>query len=443
MGIFSRLIALLKFGASPDNLVRKGTAMAKKENYLGAAEQFKKALELDPLYISAYDGLGKAFFRLGFREEAEREFTIADGLERLQEDRNDLDAGVRLGWALVGKSMYKQANMLLDPLLKESPYNPHLLKIIGLSHKGLGQDKKAREVFRVGLDRWPKDTDFYQHLGSLEIKSGNKAEGEKLINIARLMAKIDAEPHDASARYEMARVIYSRKKFNEAAEFMRQAVALEKDNADYWYFLGDCYHRAGLQPAAADAVKEATKLAPSDPKPHKLLAQIYQYMGKFEESKSVKQIASVLEGGQSTSKSPQQGAKFIKYLLSIGKGEDAKNSLNDLQAKWPDSIDLKLIEGRLMVKDALYGEAIGILKEVAQQKEDWAEPHIWMAVAYQKLGDNMSALAEGQLATRLAPKSHVIHKIFGDILREQKKFGMAENAYETAENLRLSHKGKS
>ena len=26
------------------------------------------------------------------------------------------------------------------------------------------------------------------------------------------MAKIDAEPHDASARYEMARVIYSRKK---------------------------------------------------------------------------------------------------------------------------------------------------------------------------------------------------------------------------------------
>ena len=55
----------------------------------------------------------------------------------------------------------------------------------------------------------------------------------------------------------------------------------------------------------------------------------------------------------------------------------------------------------------------------------------------------MSALAEGQLATRLAPKSHVIHKIFGDILREQKKFGMAENAYETAENLRLSQKGKS
>ena len=63
-------------------------------------------------------------------------------------------------------------------------------------------------------------------------------------------------------------------------------------------------------------------------------------------------------------------------------------------------------------------------------------------MAFQRIGDKMSALAEGQLATRLAPKSHTAHKVLGDILREQGKFSMAENAYETAEHLKPSKKDK-
>ncbi|MEW5723838.1 MAG: tetratricopeptide repeat protein, partial [Thermodesulfobacteriota bacterium] len=123
-------------------------------------------------------------------------------------------------------------------------------------------------------------------------------------------------------------------------------------------------------------------------------------------------------------------------LLSISFYEDAENKLEEFLLKWPDSHDLKVIHGRILFKNGNYLEALGILKEVAQAREDWAEPHIWMAMAYQRLGDSMSALAEGQLATRLAPKSHTAHRVLGDILREQKKFSMAENAYEMAENLR-------
>jgi Flp pilus assembly protein TadD len=83
-----------------------------------------------------------------------------------------------------------------------------------------------------------------------------------------------------------------------------------------------------------------------------------------------------------------------------------------------------------------YQEAVQLLKRLVSIKNEVAEPHIWIGMCYQRLGDNMGALAEAQLATRLAPKSYTAHKVLGDILREQKKLSQANAAYEVAEMMR-------
>jgi tetratricopeptide (TPR) repeat protein len=436
MGFIERLLALLKMGANPEHLTRKASALAAKEEYLAAVEKFKKALELDPLYVPAFDGLGRAYFRLGFREESEREFAIADGLERLAEDPHDLEAAVKLGRALMNKGHYKLVITTLAPAFEKYSKHPELLKIFGVSYRNLGQDKKARELFQAGIQRAPRDPDFYVHLAGIENKLGKKDEAERLSETAKLMTQVDSDPGNVAARYNLGRLFFMRGLYNEAADYLRQAVSIDKLNPDNWLFLGQCYQKASLYPASADAFKQACKLAPSDPRPQKALAQIYQLMSRFDESKAAKQVAMILEEGQGETRSPQQAAKFLKYLLSIGLSDEAKKHLDEMLAIWPDNMDLQMILGRFMVKENRFQEAVDILGMVAMERENWAEAHIWLAVAYQRLGDTMSALAEGQLATRLAPKSHVIHKIFGDILREQKKFSMAENAYETAEHLK-------
>lgn len=409
---------------------------------MAAVEQFKKALAEDALYIAAYDGLGKAYFRLDFRKEADREFAIADGLERLKIEPDDVDAAVKMGRAMMDKGLHRFAVGYLDPLVKRHPRHPDLLKTTGLVHRSMANDKQALELLRAGVKLMPRDPEFYLYLGALETKVGNKEDGERLTNISRLMSSVQSDPMNAVARYELGRHFYDRELYSDAAEYLRQAVGLDRTNLDYWLFLGECYQKAGLYPAALDAYKQASKYHPSDPQPHKSLAQVYQFMGKFDEGRTAKQTAAILEAGRSDEQSPQEAARFIKYLLSIRQGDAARTSLNASLSKWPDSLELKLIKGRLLVKDANYMEAVHILRQVVDQKESWAEPHIWLAVAYQRLGESMQALAEGQLATRLAPKSHVIHKLFGDILRDQKKFGMAENAYETAENLKSTKKAK-
>ena len=442
MGLIDRLISLFSFSVSPENLVRKGRSLAAKGEYMAAVEQFKKALAEDPLYIPAYDGLGKAYFRLDFRKEADREFAIADGLERLRIEPDDVEAAVKMGRAMMDKGLHRLAVGYLDPLAKKHPRNPDLLKTAGLLHRGMSNDKRALELLRAGVKLMPRDPEFYLYLGVLETKVGNKEDGERLTNISRLMGRIQSDPMDAVGRYELGRHFYDRELYSDAAEYLRQALGLDRVKLDYWLFLGECYQKAGLYPAAMDAYKQASKYHPSDPRPHKSMAQVNQFMGKFEEARTSKQAASILEAGRSEQQTPQQVAKFVKYLLSIGQNDEARASLNTNLSKWPDSLELLLIHGRLLVKDANYMEAIHILRQVVEQKESLAEPHIWMAVAYQRLGESMQALAEGQLATRLAPKSHAIHRLYGDILREQKKFGMAENAYETAEHLKPSKKAK-
>ena len=440
MGIVDRLFAMFGWGATSEALVSRAERMVKKEDVSAAVELYKKALAVDPKYIPAYDGLGKTYFRMGFRDEAEREFAIAEGLEKVEQESLDLKSALRLGRALLEKDLHKMAIAYLLPVFKENKKHPDLLKLLGAGYRAIGQDKKALELFRFGLQRWPKDPDFYFNLGSILNKMGKTAEGEKLVNASRLMTQAESDPTDAASRVELARFFYSKNSFSEAAEYMRQVVSIEKGNSEYWQFLGDCYLRSGLQPAALDALRQAVKLAPADFRPQKAVAQVLQYMGRFEEARAAKELAVILEGGGKNTKTAEQGAKYIKYLLSIGNVGDAEEQLRVLLEKWPNGLDLLAIKGRLMFRDKKYLEALTLLKAVAQQREGWAEPHIWMAMAYQKLGDTMSALAEGQLATRLAPKSYSIHKIFGDILREQKKFGMAENAYETAENLKNNRK---
>jgi Tfp pilus assembly protein PilF len=79
------------------------------------------------------------------------------------------------------------------------------------------------------------------------------------------------------------------------------------------------------------------------------------------------------------------------------------------------------------------------LKRLISVKHDMAEPHMWIAMCYQRLGNHMAALAEAQLATRLAPKSFTSHKVLGDILKEQKKISQANAAYEVADMIRLTN----
>jgi Flp pilus assembly protein TadD len=101
-----------------------------------------------------------------------------------------------------------------------------------------------------------------------------------------------------------------------------------------------------------------------------------------------------------------------------------------------------MTKAKMLYNEYRYKEAVTLLKRLIAVKHDVAEPHMWLALCYQRLSNNMAALAEAQLATRLAPKSYTTHKVLGDILKEQKKLSQANAAYEVADMIRLTQSGK-
>jgi tetratricopeptide (TPR) repeat protein len=456
-------------------MLQRAQTLAAKGRYADAIKWFREILSLRPLTIAAYDGLGRVYFRMGLTEEANREFVIADSLERLVNNRDDLDAACSLSTALLERKQAKMAVSLLEPVLIAHFYTPHnanLLKKMGLVYAELRSTRKLYQVYEAGLAQYPNDHEFYILKGNLEVKLGRVADGEKLIRYGRLMGRLKEDPADVNANMSMGELCVKDNRVQEGLGFLREAARLSPENSGIRWRLFNLYQKQGdfqnalhyflevleIEPENEELkyklaefyrknhhLEEARVIyqaladrGPRDPKPRFLLSSLLGEMGRFEESQTLKNLAETLAIGLKTDPDHRDIVIFMKYLFSIGQNEEAIQWLDRGLKKWPYHGELIITKVKLLYNEYRYKEAVTLLKRLISVKNDLAEPHMWMAMCYQRLGNHMAALAEAQLATRLAPKSFTSHKVLGDILKEQKKVSQANAAYEVASMIQMS-----
>jgi tetratricopeptide (TPR) repeat protein len=477
--IFDMILTGLGFQRKPASMLRRAQALAAKGRHADAIKWYRDILYLRPLTISAYDGLGRVYFRMGLTEEANREFTIADSLERLVNNRDDLEAACSLAEALVGRKQAKMASSLLEPVLIAhfyTPNNTHLLKSMGAVYAELRATRKMYQVYEAGLIQHPDDHEFYILKGNLEIKLGRSAQGEKLVRWGKLLGRLKDNPQDINANTALGELLIKEGKqeeglarlrdaaalspensglrwrlFNlyqrdgnylEALRYFHEVIAIEPDNEELRYKLADFYRRNKHFDEAYQIYKSLVQKHPRDPKPLNLLGLTLKDLGNLEESDKALDLASTLAIGLKDEPDHRETVQFMKYLFSINATKEATEWLERGLARWPYHGELIVTKVKILYNEYRYKEAINLLKRLISVKHDLAEPHMWMALCYQRLGNNMAALAEAQLATRLAPKSFTSHKILGDILKEQKKLSQANAAYEVADMIRLSQSKK-
>jgi tetratricopeptide (TPR) repeat protein len=477
--IFDMIVQGLGFQRKPASMLRRAQALAAKGRHADAIKWYRDILYLRPLTISAYDGLGRVYFRMGLTEDANREFTIADSLERLVNNRDDLEAACSLAQALVERKQAKMASSLLEPVLIAhfyTPNNANLLKRMGAVYAELRATKKMYQVYEAGLAQHPDDHEFYILKGNLEVKLGKSLQGEKLIRWGKLLGRLKDNPQDINANTAMGELLikenrneegltylreaailspensgirwrlfnlYQREgNFPEALRYFQEVVAIEPDNEELRYKLADFYRKNRHYEEAFQIYKTLSLKHPRDPKPHSLMASVLKDMGNLEESDKVQELANTLAIGVKEEPDHRETVKFMKYLFGINATKEAMEWLDRGLARWPYHGELIVTKVKILYNEYRYKEAVNLLKRLISVKHDLAEPHMWMALCYQRLGNNMAALAEAQMATRLAPKSFTAHKILGDILKEQKKLSQANAAYEVADMIRLSQNKK-
>jgi tetratricopeptide (TPR) repeat protein len=477
--MFDSVLAGLGFQRKPSSMLRRAQSLAAKGRHADAIKWFRDILYLRPLTIAAYDGLGRVYFRMGLTEESNREFTIADSLERLVNNRDDLEAACSLSQALVERKQAKMAASLLEPVLIAhfyAPTNQNLLKKMGLVYAELRATKKMYQVYEAGLLQHPDDHEFFILKGNLEVKLGHIAAGEKLIRWGRLLGRLKENPQDVNANMAMGELCIKENRVDEGLAHLREAAQLSPENTGIRWRLFNIYQKQGNYPEALRYFQEVMtiepeneelryKLAefyrrnrhydesfqiyktlclkhPRDPKPQHLMATVLKDMGETEESDKAEALARLLAIGLKEEPDHVETVEFMKYLFSINATKEALEWLERGLAHWPYHGELIITKVKILYNEYRYREAVNLLKRLISVKHDLAEPHMWMALCYQRLGNNMAALAESQLATRLAPKSFTAHKILGDILKEQKKLSQANAAYEVADMIRLSQNKK-
>ena len=506
--LFDQALFALGMQRKPQSMLRRASHLLMQGRLTEAVKWYRDILILRPLSVVAYDGLGQAYFRLGLVEEANREFAIAENLERLLQNRDDLEAAAALAQAFLDRRQAKVSVSLIEPVLIShfySPDNSELLKTMGRVYQELRSNRKLYQVYAAGLAQHPEDYEYYILKGGAEQKMGNNAEGDRLIRWGRLLKRLKDDPQDANSKMTMGEICFKENKPEEGLRFLREAAALTPDNAALRMTMGEMCFKASRTEEGLAFLREAAELTPDnvglrwrlynlymkqgnipealryfleitaldpenddlqyrlaefyrkhrrreealpiyeslagkhprDPKPHALWGELSAEMGKMEESQRLKELAKLLTYGLKANPDHNETVAFMKYLFSIGQHGEARKWLERGLAKWPYHGELVMQKVKILYNEFQYKDAAALLKRLISYRPDVAEPHIWIAMCHQRLGDNMAALAEAQLSTRLAPKSYAAHKVLGDILKEQKKISQANAAYEVAEMMRL------
>jgi tetratricopeptide (TPR) repeat protein len=168
-----------------------------------------------------------------------------------------------LGRAQMGAAKYADARNSFSRYVQLHPNDPSGHYAVGLALQTLQENLAAREQFERSIALRPVQTESYFRLGLLDLAENQLDSAE---NNFRTTLKRD-EKH-AGALTGMGQVAYQRKNYEQAAEFLRRAIASDFTIREAHYYLGLDLARLGLKEESAKELEIATRLEHAEVEQH-------------------------------------------------------------------------------------------------------------------------------------------------------------------------------
>ncbi|MBI2689224.1 MAG: tetratricopeptide repeat protein [Acidobacteria bacterium] len=301
----------------PQALANLGAVQARREDYPAAIRSYQRALKAAPSLTPIYLNLGLAHYKSrqwaealaaydsflkmqpGQRQamqlralcllELERFGDAATAFEALQ-PASDATILIGLATAYTKSGRAADAQKLLGPLLEQGT-SPELQLTLGQAYFGEGQDADAMAAFqkaralnpnlptlglhigavlwrqrklsdavaewRAELARFPTNAEALFTLGTaVALTGGDPTESEQLLR--RALAQ---RPNHARANYQLAKLIWQRRKAPEAIPCLERAVKADPDLREAYYLLGRIYQQTGRKADAQRVFARVKELA--------------------------------------------------------------------------------------------------------------------------------------------------------------------------------------
>jgi tetratricopeptide (TPR) repeat protein len=283
----------------------------------------------------------------------------------------------------------------------------------------------AEREARAFLALRPKDP-----RGLLILASARRRQGDAASALAILTPLAAAYPRAANTRYELGKSLAVQDRPTEAIAALREAVALKPDLSEAWRALGDLLFAAG-ENAAADAAYAAHDRAvisdpalanaadplyggrldeaeqrlrqlvlarPNDAAVHRLLAETFSRMGRYEAAELVLEHALRLDP-------THDGGRFAyaHALFHQQRGAEAVAALQPLLAKYPLEVPYKNLLAACLNLLGDFEQAIRINEGLLATHS--SQPKIWLNYghALRTVGRRDEAISAYKRCIALAP----------------------------------------
>jgi len=219
-------------------------------NAVATIRECKAVLAANPRSAPAHMLLGQAYLAQG---------TIAVIAESKAELQQALDLDPDLLWArfylarvYIDQGLYEKAKAQLERGLQQRPDVPHFLCLLGEVRRKLGDPAAALELSRKTLQIDPTMTPahYYMALAYLDLKQEDAA-------IRELEGSIRSQYVSPEMYAELADLYRKRRRFAEAEDLCRKAIALDKTRPEAYLTLARLYNAQHASDKALQIVRQA------------------------------------------------------------------------------------------------------------------------------------------------------------------------------------------
>ncbi len=301
--------------------------------YLKAAKHDKK----DP---NLYYNIGSIYDELNNTELAEKYLRVA-----LELRKGDIEGRLRLAHSLLKKGKVKEAKKYTEEILEKDAKNLEALTIYANILEKEGDKKALRTTYEKILSHDQKNTTILFNLGVLEAEEGNAAKSiayfERILAInsqdvearealfdvcqrfnkddlayTQAVALLQSKPKNITLYGYVFEYLMARKKYDEAAGYMRKGVEANPKNYELRQYLILAYLNAKKIELAEKEMEGALNLKPKDTKLLYQLAKLKEDKGKLESAFSL--YKRILKISPNDEKAAEAYLRLRLELLSKG-----------------------------------------------------------------------------------------------------------------------------
>jgi tetratricopeptide (TPR) repeat protein len=262
---------------SPGAYLNLGYALKHKGQIDEAIASFRKALELDPKYAAAHNGLG------GVLCDSKHDYdgAIASFRKALELDAKFAWAHHNLGIALLHKGQVDEATASFRTVIALDPKHADAHFKLGLALAGKGQVDEAIASYKRAIELDPKYGMAHNNLGAIlcNVKRDYDAA------IACFRTAIALDPKEARAHNNLGIILCDVKRdYDGAISSFRTVIALDPNHASAHFNLGNVLRHEGQVDAAIACYQKAIEVDPKYTAAHHNLGLMLLGKGQIDEA---------------------------------------------------------------------------------------------------------------------------------------------------------------